>query len=125
LAPAPVYALQGNQLLYQQLIADGVAANVVEAAAWVASQPQQAVAAYMRSKTPAALLLTLLSKLAPLGLADRGRSRTARCCRPIRSARSPRQLPPRSGAGRQHARRRQALSGLPAARGWATERLGW
>jgi len=72
LAPASTYALQGNQLLYQQLIADGIAADVAGAAAWVASQPPQVVAAYMRSKTPAALLFTLLTKLAALGLAGSG-----------------------------------------------------
>jgi len=72
LAPASTYALQGNQLLYQQLVVDGIAPDVVSAAAWVASQPAAAVAAYMRSKTPAALLTTLLFKLAVLGLAGSG-----------------------------------------------------
>ena len=71
-APASTYALQGNQLLYQQLVVDGIAPDVVSAAAWVASQPAAAVAAYMRSKTPAALLTTLLFKLAVLGLAGSG-----------------------------------------------------
>lgn len=69
---ASVYALQGTQLLTQQLIADGLAADATAAAAWAASQTPQQVAAYMRSKTPAALLTTLLTKLAALGLAGSG-----------------------------------------------------
>jgi len=72
LAPASTYALQGAQLLYQQLTVDGVVADVAGAAAWVASHTPQQVAAYMRSKSPAALLSTLLTRLAALGLAGSG-----------------------------------------------------
>ncbi len=72
LAPASTYALQGTTLLSQQLIADGIAADAASAAAWVASHTADEVAAYLRSKTPAALLATLLTKLAPLGLAGSG-----------------------------------------------------
>ena len=72
LSPAAVYAAQGTQLLYQQLIADGVAADAAGAAAWVASQTPEQVAAYLRGKSPASLLLTLLTKLAALGLAGSG-----------------------------------------------------
>jgi para-nitrobenzyl esterase len=72
LNPASFYLNQGNQLLYQQLIVDGIAADVAGAAAWVASQTPEQVAAYLRSKSPAALLFTLLTKLAPLGLAGSG-----------------------------------------------------
>lgn len=72
LNPASVYLAQGNQLLYQQLIVDGVAADAAAAAAWVASQTPQQVAAYLRRKTPASLLSTLLTRLAPLGLAGSG-----------------------------------------------------
>lgn len=69
---AAVYALQGNQLLWQQSIFDGKAADVAGAQAWAASQTPEQVAAYLRSKTPASLLYTLLVKLAGLGLAGSG-----------------------------------------------------
>ena len=69
---AAVYAAQGTQLLYQQLIVDGIAADAAAAAAWVASHTPEQVAAYMRSKSPAALLATLLTKLAAMGLAGSG-----------------------------------------------------
>lgn len=72
LAPAAVYAAQGTQLLYRQLVADGLAADLTGAAAWVASRSPQEVAAYLRSKSPASLLFTLLTQLAPLGLAGSG-----------------------------------------------------
>ena len=72
LSPAGPYALQGNRLLYELLIADGLATDVASAVAYVASQPPQAIAAYMRSKTPATLLSTLLFKLAAVGLAGSG-----------------------------------------------------
>jgi para-nitrobenzyl esterase len=72
LNPASVYLAQGNQLLYQQLIVDGIAADVAAAAAWVASRTPEQVAAYLRSKAPSSLLFTLLTRLAPLGLAGSG-----------------------------------------------------
>jgi para-nitrobenzyl esterase len=72
LFPAAVYAAQGTQLLLRQVIADGLAPDLTGAAAWVASQTPEQVAAYMRSKSPQALLLTLLTQLAPLGLAGSG-----------------------------------------------------
>lgn len=72
LAPASTYALQGTQLLYQQLIVDGIASDAAGAAAWVASRTPEQVADYMRSKTPASLLFTLLTKLAAQGLAGSG-----------------------------------------------------
>ena len=72
LNPAAFYDVQGLQLLYQQLIADGVAADVAGAAAWVAGRTPEQVAAYLRSRSPASLLFTLLTRLAPLGLAGSG-----------------------------------------------------
>jgi len=72
LAPASTYLNQGNQLLYNQVISDGLAPDVPGAVAWVASQTPEQVAAYMRSRSPAALLGTLLTKLAALGLAGSG-----------------------------------------------------
>jgi len=72
LNPASVYLAQGNQLLWNQLIADGIAVDQAGAIAWVASHTPEQVAAYLRSKSPAALLSTLLTKLAALGLAGSG-----------------------------------------------------
>lgn len=72
LNPASFYLTQGNRLLYSLVIADGLAPDLAGAAAWVASQPAEQVAAYLRSKTPATLLFTLLTKLGPLGLAGSG-----------------------------------------------------
>jgi para-nitrobenzyl esterase len=72
LNPASFYLAQGNQLLYGQLIADGLAPDPAGAAAWAASHTPGQVAAYLRSKSPATLLFTLLTKLAPLGLAGSG-----------------------------------------------------
>ena len=72
LNPASFYLNQGNRLLYSQVIADGLAPDLAGATAWVASQPAEQVAAYLRSKTPATLLFTLLTKLGPLGLAGSG-----------------------------------------------------
>lgn len=69
---AAFYATQGSQLLYRQVIADGLAPDLAGAAAWVASQTPGQVAAYLRGKSPSALLFTLLTQLAPLGLAGSG-----------------------------------------------------
>ncbi|MDN3920895.1 carboxylesterase/lipase family protein [Roseateles violae] len=72
LNPASVYLNQGNRLLQESLVADGLAAGLPEAAAWVASHTPEQVASYLRSKSPASLLFTLLSKLAAVGLAGSG-----------------------------------------------------
>jgi para-nitrobenzyl esterase len=72
LNPASVYEAQGTQLLYRQVIADGLAPDLAGAAAWVAGQTPEQVAAYLRAKTPAQLLFTLLTQLAALGLAGSG-----------------------------------------------------
>ena len=72
LSPESTYAAQGNALLTSQLIADGLATDAASAAAYVASRTPAQIAAYLRSKSPATLLLTLLTRLAPLGLAGSG-----------------------------------------------------
>ena len=69
---AAFYATQGAQLLVRQVVADGLAADLAGAAAWAASQTAEQVAAYLRSKSPATLLSTLLTQLGPLGLAGSG-----------------------------------------------------
>lgn len=72
LAPEAIYLAQGNALLQNLVIADGLATDAASAAAYIASQPPAAIAAYLRSKSPATLFLTLLTKLAPLGLGGSG-----------------------------------------------------
>jgi para-nitrobenzyl esterase len=72
LNPASFYLNQGNRLLHEQVIADGLAPDLAGAAAWVASQTPAQVAAYLRAKTPAQLLFTLLTRLAAAGLAGSG-----------------------------------------------------
>ncbi len=69
---AAVYAAQGSQLLLRQVVADGLAPDLTGAAAWVAGQTPAQVATYLRSKSPATLLFTLLTQLGPLGLAGSG-----------------------------------------------------
>jgi para-nitrobenzyl esterase len=72
LNPASVYLAQGNALLVNLLIADGLATDTASAQTYVASQTPAQIAAYLRSKSPATLFFTLLTKLALLGLAGSG-----------------------------------------------------
>jgi para-nitrobenzyl esterase len=69
---AASYAAQGEALLQQQLIADGVATDLASANAYVAGRSKAQLAEYLRSRTPAQLLATLLTRLAPLGLSASG-----------------------------------------------------
>ena len=72
LSPQAVYQAQGNALLSNQLIVDGLASDAASATAYVAGQTPEQIAAYLRSKSPATLFTTLLTRLAPLGLAGSG-----------------------------------------------------
>ena len=72
LLPATVYLAQGNALLLNLVIADGLATDLASAQAYVASQTPAQIAEYLRAKSPATLFSTLLTKLAPLGLAGSG-----------------------------------------------------
>jgi para-nitrobenzyl esterase len=72
LNPASVALAQGNALLNNLLIGDALATDTTSAQAYVATQTTAQIAAYLRSKSPATLLTTLLTKLAPLGLAGSG-----------------------------------------------------
>src|SRR5262249_49861029 len=56
LAPASAFLFQGNLLLQQQLIVDGLATDATSAAAYVASHTAQQMADYLRGKSAAALL---------------------------------------------------------------------
>lgn len=72
LSPAGVYLLQGNALLRQQLIADGTVPDAAAAEAWIASHGAQQAASYLRTRTGSSLLVTLLTRLAGMGLAGSG-----------------------------------------------------
>jgi len=72
LNPAAVALAQGNALLQQLVIADGLAADTASAQAFIATQTSAQVQTYLRGKTPSTLLTILLTKLAPLGLAGSG-----------------------------------------------------
>lgn len=72
LTPASVYLAQGNALLLNLVIADGLATDLASAQTYVASQTPAQIAEYLRSKSPATLFFTLLTKLALLGLAGSG-----------------------------------------------------
>jgi para-nitrobenzyl esterase len=72
LTPAAVALAQGNALVVHQLIVDGLAADTASAQVYVASHTPAEIAQYLRSKSPASLLFTLLTRLAALGLAGSG-----------------------------------------------------
>lgn len=72
LNPASTALAQGNALLHNLLIADGKATDTASAQAFVATQTPAQIADYLRGKSPATLLGTLLTRLAPLGLAGSG-----------------------------------------------------
>jgi para-nitrobenzyl esterase len=72
LFPAAVYQAQGNALLQNQLIVDGLATDAASAQAYIAGHTNAQLAEYMRSKTPSALFTTLLTRLALLGLGTSG-----------------------------------------------------
>lgn len=72
LSPASTYLAQGNALLQNLVIADGLATDTATAQAYIATRTDAQIAEYMRSKTPAQLFTTLLTRLALLGLAGSG-----------------------------------------------------
>jgi para-nitrobenzyl esterase len=72
LNPASVALAQGNALLVNQLIVDGLATDTASAQAYIASHTPAQIADYLRSKSPASLLFTLLTRLAVLGLSGSG-----------------------------------------------------
>lgn len=72
LNPASVYLAQGNLLLQNLVIADGLATDAASAQAYLAGRTKAQIAEYLRGKTPGQLFTTLLTKLALLGLAGSG-----------------------------------------------------
>lgn len=72
LSPASTYLAQGNALLQNFVIADGLASDAATAQAYIAGRTNAQIAEYMRSKTTSQLFTTLLTKLALVGLAGSG-----------------------------------------------------
>lgn len=72
MAPASTYESQGNALLWNLLIADGLATDVASAQAYAANLSTAQVAEYLRSKQPSQLFTTQLTRLAAQGLAGSG-----------------------------------------------------
>lgn len=72
LSPAAVYALQGNALLQQQLIASGTVADAPAANTWIAANGATQAATFLRNQSAGSLLNTLLFRVAALGLGGSG-----------------------------------------------------
>jgi para-nitrobenzyl esterase len=72
LSPASTYLLQGNALLQNLVIGDGLATDTATAQAYIAGRTSAQIAEYLRRKTSSQLFTTLLTKLALLGLAGSG-----------------------------------------------------
>ena len=72
LNPASVYLAQGNALLQNLVIGDGLATDTASANAYIAGRTHAQIADYVRSKSPSQLFTTLLTRLAALGLAGSG-----------------------------------------------------
>lgn len=72
MSPEATYASQGKALVTNLLVDDGSAANTSEAQAKASQMSDAQTVAYLRSKTPAQLFSTLLTKLSLLGLSGSG-----------------------------------------------------
>lgn len=72
MSPASTYLAQGNALLTHSLVADGSAADLAAAQTIANAMSPVEAANYLRSKQPAELFATLLTRLAALGLAGSG-----------------------------------------------------
>ena len=72
LAPASAYAGQAAYLLAQLVIGDGLATDLTSANAYIATQTNAQLAAYLRGKSADAVLTTVLTKLAPIGASGSG-----------------------------------------------------
>jgi para-nitrobenzyl esterase len=72
LAAASAYAGQWGLLIVNMVITDGLATDTPTAQAYLATQTNDQIAAYMRSKSADFVLNTMLTKLAPLGVSGSG-----------------------------------------------------
>jgi para-nitrobenzyl esterase len=68
ISPLSTWAQQGSALVTQALIADGTAADATAAQAWIAAHTAAEVSAYLRGKSPDALLSIVRNQLTALGL---------------------------------------------------------
>lgn len=66
------FTSQGTSLLQGRVIDDGLATTTAGANTWINSQTAEQIATYLRSKTVAELLTTLVVRLTPLGIAGSG-----------------------------------------------------
>jgi para-nitrobenzyl esterase len=66
--PSSVWATRGQALLAHSLIADGMVPDEAAAKAYLAGRTPQQIAEYLRGKSPDALLTTVRTRLAPLGM---------------------------------------------------------
>ena len=67
--PASVWQTRGEALLAHSLVSDGMANDAAAAQAYAAGRTSRQVAEYLRSKSADALLTTVRTRLAPLGMA--------------------------------------------------------
>ena len=72
LNPSAVALAQGNALLQNLVIADGLATDAASATAYIAGRTPAQIADYLRGKTPTQLYTVLLTRLALAGLAGSG-----------------------------------------------------
>jgi len=72
LAPASAFAGQWGLLIVYMVIDDGLATDIPSAQAYLASQTNDQIAAYMRSKSASFILNTIITHLAPLGASGSG-----------------------------------------------------
>jgi para-nitrobenzyl esterase len=72
LSPASTYLAQGNALLQNLVIGDGLATDAATAQTYIASKTTAQMAEYLRGKTSSQLFTTLLTRLAALGLSGSG-----------------------------------------------------
>jgi para-nitrobenzyl esterase len=72
LYPASAYQVQGDLVLLNMLVADGTVADTTAAQAYVATQTDAQIQAYLRSKSPNELLQMVLTRLAPIGASVSG-----------------------------------------------------
>ncbi len=72
LHPATAHLAQGKALLVHSLVDDGVVPDAAAAKAWIGERDDAQVAAWLRGRPAASLLVTVLERLAPLGMAGSG-----------------------------------------------------
>ena len=72
LAPASAFRGQADFLLANLVIGDGLATDLASATAYIASQTPEQIATYVRGKSAATIVNTIIAKLAPIGASGSG-----------------------------------------------------